>query len=57
MNASSNEVNSLTVLNAQCMVMDMLLDAIRHHARSSPQPARLPRRLTNSSRSRGSSSP
>ena len=28
MNASNNEVNSLTVLNAQCRVMDMLLDAI-----------------------------
>ena len=25
----SNEVNSLTVLNAQCRVMDMLLDAIK----------------------------
>ena len=25
----SNEVNSLTVLNAQCRVMDMLLDAVR----------------------------
>ena len=25
---NSNEVNSLTVLNAQCRVMDMLLDAI-----------------------------
>ena len=24
-----NEVNSLTVLNAQCRVMDMLLDAIK----------------------------
>ena len=24
----SNEVNSLTILNAQCRVMDMLLDAI-----------------------------
>ena len=29
MNASNNEVNSLTVLNAQCRVMDMLLDAIK----------------------------
>ena len=26
---NSNEVNSLTVLNAQCRVMDMLLDAIK----------------------------
>ena len=25
---NSNEVNSLTVLNAQCRVMDMLLDAV-----------------------------
>lgn len=25
----SNEVNSLTVLNAQCKVMDMLLDAVK----------------------------
>ena len=29
MNASNNEVNSLTVLNAQCTVMDMLLDAVK----------------------------
>ena len=29
MNASNNEVNSLTILNAQCRVMDMLLDAIK----------------------------
>ena len=26
---NSNEVNSLTVLNAQCRVMDMLIDAIK----------------------------
>ena len=26
---NSNEVNSLTILNAQCRVMDMLLDAIK----------------------------
>ena len=26
---NSNEVNSLTVLNAQCRVMDMLLDAVK----------------------------
>ena len=26
---NSNEVNRLTVLNAQCRVMDMLLDAIK----------------------------
>ena len=26
---NSNEVNSLTFLNAQCRVMDMLLDAIK----------------------------
>jgi hypothetical protein len=26
---NSNEFNSLTVLNAQCRVMDMLLDAVR----------------------------
>ena len=25
----NNEVNSLTILNAQCRVMDMLLDAIK----------------------------
>ena len=25
----SNEVNSLTILNAQCRVMDMLLDTVR----------------------------
>ena len=25
---NSNEVNSLTILNAQCRVMDMLLDAV-----------------------------
>ena len=29
MNASNNEVNSLTILNAQCRVMDMLCDAIK----------------------------
>lgn len=29
MNTSNDEVNSLTVLNAQCRVMDMLLDAIK----------------------------
>ena len=29
MNNSNDEVNSLTVLNAQCRVMDMLLDAIK----------------------------
>ena len=26
---NSNEFNSLTVLNAQCRVMDMLLDAVK----------------------------
>ena len=26
---NSNEVNSLTILNAQCRVMDMILDAIK----------------------------
>ena len=26
---NSNEVNSLTILNAQCRVMDMLLDAVK----------------------------
>ena len=26
---NSNEINSLTVLNAQCRVMDMLLDAVK----------------------------
>jgi len=29
MNTSNDEVNSLTVLNAQCRVMDMLLDAVK----------------------------
>ena len=29
MNASNDEVNGLTILNAQCRVMDMLLDAIK----------------------------
>ena len=28
MNTSNDEVNGLTILNAQCRVMDMLLDAI-----------------------------
>lgn len=29
MNNSNDEFNSLTVLNAQCRVMDMLLDAVK----------------------------
>lgn len=29
MNTSNDEVNSLTILNAQCRVMDMLLDAVK----------------------------
>ena len=36
MNASNNEVNSLTVLNAQCRVMDMLLDAIKASRKDLP---------------------
>ena len=33
---NSNEVNSLTVLNAQCKVMDMLLDAINASRKDLP---------------------
>ena len=33
---NSNEVNSLTILNAQCRVMDMLLDAIKASRKDLP---------------------
>ena len=36
----SNEVNSLTVLNAQCRVMDMLLDAIKASHKEFPSTGR-----------------
>lgn len=37
---NSNEVNSLTVLNAQCRVMDMLLDAVKSSHKEFPSTGR-----------------
>lgn len=37
---NSNEFNSLTVLNAQCRVMDMLLDAVKASHKDLPSTGR-----------------
>ena len=37
---NNDEVNGLTILNAQCRVMDMLLDAIKAFHKEFPSPGR-----------------